>query len=308
MPLEVIGIGSSVFDMLMTVDGFPQEDTKMQAGGTVVQGGGPCATALSAIATLGVSAAYMATLGDDTYGRFMADDLARHGVDTRLVTFLPGVSFHAVVLLNAQTASRTCVWSRGTVPPLDPDQVDADAIRHAKVLHLDGHQLPAALRAASIARAAGVKVSLDAGGLYAGIEKLLPLVDWLIPSEEFALKLTGAATAEDAAREIAARYSPETLIVTQGVRGGFLFRDGMPERYPAFPVAVVDSNGSGDVFHGAFVAGKARGFSDRDACVFASGVAAKKCTHLGARDGVPSFADALAFLRERGAILRQPQP
>ena len=67
---DIIGIGASVYDTLMLVSRFPQEDTKLQAFETMTQGGGPCATALVAAGQLGVSTAYMGILGDDSYGRF----------------------------------------------------------------------------------------------------------------------------------------------------------------------------------------------------------------------------------------------
>ena len=72
---EIIGIGSAVFDTLMTADGFPQEDTKIEGTQTRVQGGGPCATALVAAGKLGVSSAYWGTLGDDLYGRSIQENL-----------------------------------------------------------------------------------------------------------------------------------------------------------------------------------------------------------------------------------------
>lgn len=299
--IDVIGIGSSLYDILMVTDSFPAEDTKLQSTMTLIQGGGPCATALATAARLGVSAAYMGTMGMDNFGRYMVDDLARYGVETRLVRFQENrISFHAVVILNQQNGSRTCVWSKGTVLPLSPEDLDETAIRQAKVLHLDGHELVAAIHAATTARQSGVKVSLDAGGTYPGIEKLLPLVDFLIPSEEFALKLTGESTPETAACKLFEAYQPEILVVTQGARGGFLYDGKAITRYPAYSVAVVDSNGAGDVFHGAFVTGFIKGMSFESCARFASSVSALKCTGLGARQSVPTFEEALAFLKERG--------
>lgn len=301
---QVVGIGSTVYDTLIVVDHFPQEDTKMQGLETKVQGGGPCATALVAAQKLGVPAAYMGTVGDDPFGRFMLDDFEKWGVDTQSVRQVPGmVSFHAVVLLNQQTASRTCVWSRGTVPPPEKLELDEDVLRHAKVLHLDGHMLDAAVYAAQKCREWGVKVSHDAGGVYPGIEKLLPYVDYLIPSEEFALKITGKATAEEAARCLYDTYHPELVVLTQGVRGGILLDEKGLRRYNSYQVEVKDSNGCGDTFHGAFVAGKIHGLSNDDACRYASAAAAIKCTRLGARYGMPSDSECRAFLAERGVTL-----
>ena len=297
---EIVGIGSALFDTLMQIDGFPQEDTKMQGGAAKLQGGGPCATALCAAARLGVSAAYMGTLGDDMYGEYIRAGLQRCGVDTSRVRAVKGaVSYHSFVLLNTRRATRTCVWSKGTLPEAGPDDIDPAFLRQAKFLHLDGHQLSAARRAAQLARECGVAVSLDAGGRYPGIETLLPLVDILIPSEEFALGITGCAAAEDAAAKLWQQYHPRTLIVTQGSRGGFLYTPQGPCRYPVYPVQAVDTNGAGDTFHGAFLAGRCRGMTDAQAADWASAVSALKCTRFGAQDGIPTAAEAEAFRQSR---------
>ena len=301
---QVVGIGSTVYDTLMVVDGFPQEDTKMQGVETKVQGGGPCATALVAAQKLGVTTAYMGTIGDDPFGTFMMDDLKKWNVNTDSVKVIPDtVSFHAVVVLNQQTASRTCVWNKGTVAAPTAEDLDEDVIKNAKVLHLDGHMLDAAIYAAKKCKEWGVKVSHDAGGTYPGIEKLMEYVDWLIPSEEFALKMTGAATAEEAAQKLYDTYHPELVVLTQGVKGGILLDEKGMRHYDSYKVEVKDSNGCGDTFHGAFVAGKIHGLSNDDACKYASAAAAIKCTRLGARYGMANDQECRAFLKERGVEL-----
>ena len=301
---EVIGIGSTVYDTLMVVPSYPTEDTKLEGIETKVQGGGPCATALVAARKLGVSAAYLGTIGDDPFGKFMMDDLEHWGVDTQDVRRVPdSVSFHAVVLLNQETKSRTCVWNRGTVPQPTVEDIDQEIVKHAKVLHLDGHMLEAAIATAKKCNELGVKVSHDAGGTYPGVENLMPYVDWLIPSEEFALKMTGAATAEEAAQKLYDTYHPELVALTQGVRGGILLDEKGMRRYESYKVEVKDSNGCGDTFHGAFVAAKIHGLDNDAACKYASAAAAVKCTRLGARYAMATDEECRAFLKERGVEL-----
>jgi len=301
---DIIGIGSTVYDTLMVIDRYPTEDTKLRGIETRIQGGGPCATALVAASRLGVSAAYMGTIGDDGFGKYMIDDLNRFGVDTSHVRMEHGaVSFHSTVLLNQSTASRTCIWNPGTVKPPKPENLDENALRSARALHLDGHMLDAAIHAAKICKEAGIPVCHDAGGVYPGIEKLLPYVTYLIPSEEFALKITGEATAEAAAHKLMYLYQPEVIVVTQGSKGGLILDQHGLRRYDCYKVEVKDSNGCGDTFHGAFLAGMLKGLSVDNACKYASAAAAIKCTRLGARLAMPDDAECRAFLAERGVTL-----
>ena len=165
---------------------------------------------------------------------------------------------------------------------------------------VDGNDLDAAVEAAKIAKASRTKVLYDAGGLYDGVERLLPFADYLIPSEEFALGFTGETTAEDAAKVLFAKFSPEVVVITQGKRGGIVFDGKTVRTYPALPATVVDSNGAGDVFHGAFAFAVTRAYDPYRACVFASATSALKCEKIGARDGAPDFAAVKKFLEENG--------
>ncbi len=302
--VEVVGIGAAVLDVLMTVDSYPKEDTKMQSAQTKLQGGGPCATGLVAASKLGVKSGYIGTVGDDMYGNHIRSAFDTYGVDSQNIRIIPGAqSFHSVVLLNTANASRTCVWNRGTVTPPQPEDVDLEVLKKAKYLHLDGHQIDCAVYAAQKAREFGVKVSLDAGAPYPGIDRLLPLVDVLIPSEEFSLKYTGCKTAEEAAAQLYEKFHPEVLIITQGSKGGFIWEKGKAVRYPVFPVNAVDSNGAGDTFHGAFVAARVKGMTVPKAAAFASATSALKCTRVGAQEGIPGFEEVQNFMKENQGVI-----
>lgn len=303
----VVGIGAAVFDILMTVDSYPTEDTKLRALETKFQCGGPCATGLVAISKLGETAAYMGTVGSDMYGSFVKSELERYRVDTSCVKVNPGLTFHSVVLLNEANGSRTCVWNRGQAAAPTAQDVNLEVLRQAKYLHLDGNQLECAIYAAEKAHELGVTVSMDAGGAYPNIAQLLPLVDVLIPSEEFAMKVTGCATARQAAAVLQERYHPQILIITQGSKGGFLWDNGREVRYPVFPVKVIDSNGAGDTFHGAFIAAQLKGMDVYDSCCFASAASALKCTRFGAQQGIPGCEEVLEFMKTHERIVYDGQ-
>ena len=124
----------------------------------------------------------------------------------------------------------------------------------AKVLHLDGHMLEAAMTAAKLCHTLwGPGRARTRVERIPGVEELLPYVDWLIPSEEFALRMTGEESPEAAAHRLYERYRPELLVVTQGVQGELLLDHEGLRRMRAYRVDARDTNGCGDTFHGAFV-------------------------------------------------------
>lgn len=298
---NIVGIGANVFDTLYMVDRYPAEDTKMCASNVKVSGGGPCATALVAAAKLGASCAFIGNLSDDNGAKFLKEDFERYGVSTQYINIKQGYeTFSSVLWLAKETTSRTCVFYRGNVPPTKIDRNAGQAIKDAAILMVDGNDLNAAVEGARIAAENGTKVLYDAGGLYEGVERLLPYADILIPSEEFALGHTKEREAEEAAKVLFEEYSPEVVVITQGKRGGILYDGKTVERYPAPPVEVVDSNGAGDVFHGAFAFAVTNKMSYPEACLFSSAVSTLKCTKFGAREGVPTYDETLKFLKERG--------
>lgn len=295
---RIVGIGANVYDTLIKLRGFPVEDTKMSVDKVLQSGGGPCATGLVAAARLGGQTAWIGNLSDDPGGEFLLEDFRRFGVSTEFLEVKSGYrSFSATVLLNGNTGSRTCLLDRGDLPALELNAGQIRALEQSDVLMVDGNELEAAVEGAKLARKGGSRVLYDAGSLYPGIERLLPWTDFLIPSEEFALQYTGETDAEKAAMKFHKEFHPEAIVITQGRRGGLLYRRGNISRFPAFEVdRVVDSNGAGDVFHGAFAFAVTRGMFYEECCVFASAVSALKCTRLGARFGTPSYDETRAFL------------
>ena len=299
--VKIVGIGANVFDTLYNIPTYPTEDTKMRATACKTAGGGPVATGLVAAQKLGENTAYIGVLSDDNGGRFLKGDFEKYGVGTDLIEVKSGYrSFASVLWLCADTASRTCVFDKGDLPPLVLTDQQRKAIRDAELLMVDGNEMDAAVEAAKIARDSGTKVLYDCGGLYEGVERLLALTDIMIPSEEFALGHTGCATAEEAAKKMYDLYSPEIVVITQGKRGGIIYDGEKVTEYPIYPADVVDSNGSGDVFHGAFAAAVVKGFDYLKCCHFSSAVSAIKCTGIGARESVPNFESVKNYLKENG--------
>lgn len=298
---KIVGIGACVMDTLLSISTFPKEDTKVRANASKTAGGGPVATGLVAASKLGVKTGYIGVLTDDNGGVFLKKDFEKYNVDTSNIEIKSGYrSFASTLLLCSDTASRTCVFDKGNIPPLSLNNGQKKAVADAALLMVDGNEMSAAVDAAYIAKENGVPVLYDCGGLYDGVENLLKLTDIMIPSEEFSLGHTGCSSVEDAAKKLYEMYSPKVVVITQGKRGGIMYDGKDIYNYPIYPAEVVDSNGSGDVFHGAFAAAVVKGYDYLKCCHFSSAVSAIKCTGVGARESVPDFERVKLFLKENG--------
>ena len=295
---KVVGLGACVLDTLINCESYPKEDTKQKANGIFLSGGGPVGNALVVLSKLGVNAEVIGGFGGDNAGKYLIEDFEKYGVSTKNATIIGGAtSFVSYIILASDKATRTCTFDRGTVKD-DPKNLIFSALDDAYILHLDGNYLECAIQATKYAKEKGVLISLDAGGLYAGIERLLPFIDILIPSAEFALGFTGEKTIPTAMEKLYNQYSPKVLVVTDGKNGGYYYQDGKALHYDSIKVNAVDTNGAGDTFHGAFLVAYCNGKSVKDCCDFASAVSAYKCTNKGART-YPLSMDKVAEFIEK---------
>ncbi len=194
-----------------------------------------------------------------------------------------------LILVEEATGRRAILCHRRVSPDdLKLDAADRAYIQAARVLHLDGQFMPAAIQAARWAREAGVKVCYDGNHPRDGLEDLLPLVDWLVVAEPFPAAVTGTLDTQEAACDLL-KLGAEVLVVTQGERGCEAWTDGERFQAPGFSVQAVDTTGAGDAFHGAFVYAMLQGWDLKRVARFANAVAAINCRTLGGRRGLPCW-------------------
>jgi len=292
--MRVLGLGQASVDLIVTVGGFPAEDRKQEVLGFLEQGGGPVATALVSLRRLGVGAAFSGVVSDDYAGERIRQGLRQEGVDLAPLVVRPGgESQRAFIIVNRESGTRTILWKRPTVAALTADEVRRDWIDGAGFLLLDGLMEGASMRAAELARGAGVPVMLDAGSPRPGVLGLLPLVDYIVGSEEFSRHFS--ADPEEAVRKIAV-HRPRAVTVTLGERGSVTWGEGRVFHTPAFRVRAVDTTGAGDVFHGGYVFGLLKGWDLDKTVRFASAFAALKCLAPGGRTGIPTLERTLEFM------------
>ena len=296
---DYIGIGFCSNDHLAVLPFIPM-DTKVRMLSHRIMGGGPAANSTAGAASLGLSAAFVGTVGDDADGDMILRDFRAQGVDTSMVKVRPGAtSAIAYLWIEEKTGNRSCAWTREGLDELTADEINPEAIAAAKVLHVDGHNAAGAIAAAKVAREAGVLVNYDAGTHRDGMDELLGLANLMICSEEFILKLTGLKDAEEAVRQVWAKYRPKVCGATMGVRGSMAFDGKEFVRCPAFKVEkVVDTTGCGDLFHTGFAIRYLETQDLMECQRFGAAVSAIKCRGLSGRPpSAPTRAEVEAFLQ-----------
>jgi sulfofructose kinase len=296
---DILGLGAVAVDDLVYVDAYPPPNCKVIIHNRERHGGGLTATALVAARRLGVSCAYAGMLGNDELSRFAAANLRFEGID---LTYLKVVDearpVYAMIVVD-NSGQRNIFVDLNCLTGAAEDWPPEEVVRSSRLLFVDQLGMPGMIRAARIARRAGIPVVADIEIDSPLFADLLREVDHLILSWEFVRKYTGEPTPQDACRAL---WSQEraVVVVTCGSEGCWYIDPGtirQPLHQNAFPVQAVDTTGCGDVFHGAYAAGLVRGLELRERIRFASAAAALKALHRGGQPGAPVLSVVDAFLQ-----------
>lgn len=319
-PARVVALGLLCVDLVATVAQYPTPDAKIRTTSFSEYGGGNAANAAVASSRLGAVTALISAVGADTRGSSAIDVLQHDKVDVTHVA-ANGTTPFTYIIVDATTATRTCIHTPAPDVTAVLNDAGAIAIRNADVLLMDGRHPEVAIRAAHIAKAAHTFVMLDAERMREGLNELLQLTNGLVLKDALADAL---ADEIDVNRDvsnsssnlvrlldsgiswvIATRGADGCVLVTRcqidellwhdtnhaHVAGIHLHLDRMGDAYivrcgAMQGTSVVDSTGAGDAFFGAIAYAVARKLSMERALVIASVVAAKSCEINGAR-GAP---------------------
>ncbi len=292
-PGLVVFVGAATVDSIALVSGYPGADDRVVAEELTFAGGGPAATAAVTAARLGVSVAFVGTVGDDPDGERILADLEGEGVDVSGVTRVPGRRSAASVIVVDRGRGTRAICARPG-PAVDASHA-ADLVRAAEWVHAD-HLGWAAVRGLLDPSASRrPRLSVDAGN---PIPDFTPDgVDLFVPTVHALRRCYGDLPVESllrAAHDDGARR----VVATDGARGSHGADSGGPVVHvEAVPTDVLSTLGAGDVFHGALVAAHVRARPLEEALRYANTVAAISCTGLDGRSAIPSHDQALAHLR-----------
>jgi sugar/nucleoside kinase (ribokinase family) len=290
---KVVGLGLCVIDHVYAVERLDFAETRIRFTQRLVLPGGMIGTAISQAAMLGCEAHLLSMLGDDADGRFVRRSIEEIGVKTERIVISPDAETTvAVVLVERNSGERRFIVPDRRALERDAPEFDLAAIDSTTTLLVDGHFPEQALRAVAKAREVGASVVGDFHRPSPAVRKLLPYVDFPVVPLEFA-ELISAGDPQRAMFEMADQFGG-TPVVTLGAEGGLYLEAGRVRRFAARPVAVVDTTGAGDVFHGAFAAGLSRGWTLERTIELATRAAALCCTALGGAGRLMTREESLA--------------
>ena len=79
--IDVVGLGQCCLDHIGTIEKFPPVDSKCETDSITIQGGGPVATALVALARWKLNCTLLGVTGDDQFSYEIRASLEKEGID-----------------------------------------------------------------------------------------------------------------------------------------------------------------------------------------------------------------------------------
>ncbi|WP_420209887.1 sugar kinase [Burkholderia aenigmatica] len=291
---EILALGEAMIEFNQSQPGRPE----------FLQGfGGDTSNFCIAAARQGASTGFVSAIGDDPFGRLLADMWRAERVDTTYVRIdraaptgvyfvTHGADGHQFDYLRAGSAASR--YAVGDLP--------LDALAAAKAVHLSGISLAistaacdAAFAAIDHARRHGAKVSFDTNlrlklwplpRARAVMREALRQTDICLPSWDDVTALTGAND-RDAIVDAMLEHGPQVVALKLGKEGAYVATPNERRVVPGFTVNAVDATGAGDCFGGAFVARIVAGDDPFAAARYANAAAALSTTGYGAVAPIP---------------------
>lgn len=330
--LDVITIGRSSVDLYGAQIGGRLED--MRSFEKYI-GGSPTNIACG-VSRLGLKSALITGVGDEHMGRFILEQLAREGVDTRGVK-VDKERLTALVILGIRDREQfPLIFYRENCADmaLCEDDIDEDLIRSARSVVVTGTHLShpiteaAVLKALRIARERGIKTALDidyrpnlwgmAGHgegesrwvesekVTSKLQSSLHLFDLIVGTEE-EFHIAGGSTDTLMALKAVRAVSSATLVAKRGALGAVAFPgpiassldDG--EAGAGFPIEVFNVLGAGDGFMSGLLKGWLDGEDWPTSLKYANACGAFAVSRHGCTPAYPSWEE-LQFFFARGVV------
>jgi sulfofructose kinase len=295
-PFEVVGMGLNSVDFLCVVPEFPTINSKMRMLQFSKQGGGQVATAMVALSRWGVKTKYIGKVGGDELGQFSAKSIQQEGVDVSSITIESNTpNQFAMIVVDGVSGERTILWDRDERLMYREGELRKEEVCSGKLLHLDGHDIKAAVQCARWAKEEKIPTVIDLDRIEPLTSELIKEVDFVVTSSRFPTLFTGISDREEAIQEIQ-KHSPGFICATLGHEGAVALVNGQFLYAKGFDVKPIDTTGAGDIFHAGFIYGLLQNWEIEEVLRFANAVAALKCRDLGGRKGIPSLENVQKFL------------
>lgn len=257
----IIGIGCIAYDHILVTNAKWKEEK-----GKIVRDefrfGGNVRNSLVAASSLGAKTAYVGTMSGQAKWKSALTDFIENGVSTEFVDFADRAHPAEATIVLTGDGDRFIVYDDSALHHLSlptQDKVNK-AIAGAQLLLVDaGICPPGSLELIRKCSQLQIPIILDAEQFFVERELVIQMIELstdLILPLNFAQTITGK---EDKREVINALWNEakNVVVITDGAQGCYFRHNSETEikHMNAYKINAVDTNGTGDIFHGAYAFG-----------------------------------------------------
>ena len=291
---QIICLGMVVKDIVFYVKQIPSTPQKITAESFEDKFGGMAATAAAAVAALGGNAEFWGRVGDDEIGRNAIEAFNMRGVSTRVKKTHNAQSPVSAVIVDGDGERMLAVYP-GRLES-SADWLELDRLKGVSAVHADFRWVEGAKKLFLAAKNLNIPRVLDAdAGDIAALKELVPLANHVIFSERGLSLFTKGLELGEGLR-FASQFTDGVVGVTLGNKGSLFLQNDKIHEFLAPKIIPIDTNGAGDVFHGAYALALGRGLTFMDSAKYACAAATLRCSKTGGWQQLPTHSEVMHLL------------
>lgn len=278
---KVLGMGNALVDVLAIIEDDKMLDMMNLPKGSMqlidsekfniltkeinklnksIVSGGSASNTIVGLANLGIDTGFLGRIGQDFYGKYYKDDLAKHKIKSHLTEVNEDSGVASTFI--SKDGERTFGTYLGAAALLCADELKAEEFKGYEYFYIEGYLVQShelIRKAVTLAKEAGAKVILDLAS-YNVVEDnrdfLLEIIpqytDIVFANEEEAKSLLNTE-AEEAVSTLS--KMTQIAIVKVGSKGSWIQKGSEKVFIPAYTVNCVDTTGAGDLYAAGFLYG-----------------------------------------------------
>ena len=311
---KVACVGILVADVIVeTVKKFPEKGVLVPVNSITMHNGGNAMTAAINLQKLGTASYIIGMVGEDIFGSFLQSKLKQANVNTKGLKCSKKAQTSSSVLMIDQNAERSFFHTVGTNAVFSEKDIDYSTINDCDIVFVTGSFLMDSFdgietmsflkKCKEMGKITFLDVCWDAKGRWGQLlDMSMPYIDFLMPSIDEAVELTGKQNPDEIA-DVFISKGAKNIIIKLGSKGSYLRKEGektgciFPPYYVENPV---DTTGAGDSFCSGFLAEFSRGGNLEDCMNFANAVGAHCVMEKGATDGIKTYEEIKNFIDKGG--------
>jgi len=291
---EILIIGSSNTDMVIKADHLPRPGETILGGTFFMNPGGKGANQAVSAARLGGQVTFICKIGNDIFGQQSKQLFEKEGIDTSYI-LSDSTNPSGVALITVDSKAENCiVVASGANANLLPADLSAahKAIEKADIILMQLEIPVETIKYVTrIARELNKKVILNPAPAQLLDSELLQSIYMITPNETEAEMISGIKITDNdsliASAQAILDKGAQSVIITLGAKGAFLFNKDFQLTIPTYKVDAVDTTAAGDVFNAALAIAVSEELDLPEAVRFANKAAAISVTRIGAQASAP---------------------